>query len=99
MKSKKWTDLSFDPELKAEAKIKKSGSYLPIADLSGPIAAEVFGFPGLVGAEFVMNAQALVHFHVQSFRESIWMNNGHREMHWTLLVIREMQIKIAMRDH
>ena len=39
---KKRTELSFDPELKAEAKIKKSGGYLPIPDLSGPIAAEVF---------------------------------------------------------
>ena len=71
MKSKKRTELSFDPELKAEAKIEKSGSYLPIADLSGPIATEVFGFTGLVAAEFVMNGQALVHFHVQSFKESI----------------------------
>ena len=42
MKGKKRTELSFDPELKAESKIKKSGSYLPIPDLTGPVAAEVF---------------------------------------------------------
>ena len=71
MKEKKITELSFDPELKAEAKVRKTGSYLPIPDLSGPISAEVFGFPGLVAPEVVMDGQALVHFHIQSFKENI----------------------------